>query len=363
MIKYKELIELMGIDFFQFNALMGFLSSFTLAYILIPKIRNVAKKKGLVAVCEERSSHEGAVPHLGGVAMFYSIMISITIFSNELLTTYPVLITALLILFFIGLMDDLLAVAPIKKLYSQLMAIFLVVFLFDLRIDHFYGILGIDEIPYWISVFFTFFVFQLIINAYNLIDGIDGLAGSIGVISGFVYAFVFYKEQEYAMVVLALAQSGSLLAFLRYNLSQDKKIFMGDTGTMVIGFILSFMTVRFLNTARCPHFGLFSAPIISVVILAYPLVDTFLIVIHRILSGRSPFSADNNHIHHRLLRLGLSHKETTLLISCHSIGLLAVFYPLRYLGNHELIGLFIGLSSLSYAFLLVAEKRNLNKKG
>ena len=228
------------------NILGAYFVGLIITLISIPKIIRISYKKQLMDVPGERSSHITKIPTLGGVALFFGIVVSTSIFATDLGVNYSFFLSAITILFFIGLMDDLLVVAPDKKLYGQLISTTLIIFGSGIMINSFSGLFGIHEIPYFLGVILTLFVFVVLINAFNLIDGVDGLATGVGILISLCFVFIFFRIFDYGLGILAVSTLAVLLGFGRYNLSKKFKIFMGDTGSMVIGFILTFMAVRFL---------------------------------------------------------------------------------------------------------------------
>jgi UDP-N-acetylmuramyl pentapeptide phosphotransferase/UDP-N-acetylglucosamine-1-phosphate transferase len=263
-------------------------------------------------------------------------LISLTGTGENVLRNTLALMGSISILFFLGIKDDMVGLDPTKKFLGQLLAAFIVIVLADVRIESLEGIFGVGHLPYWVSVTFTFFVFLLVVNAYNLIDGIDGLAGTVALIASLVFGGFFLITGTISLAIVSFVLSGALIGFLRYNLSHHKKIFMGDSGSLFIGFLLAFQAVAFLktNALASPEPILTNAPVIVLTILAFPLLDTLRVFILRILRGRSPFSPDRNHLHHRLLDLGLSHSHATLLIALKTILLIAVCWKMQDIPIH-----------------------------
>lgn len=198
----------------------------------------------------------------------------------------------------------------------------------DVRITNFHGLLGIGELPYFISILFSIFVFALVINALNLIDGIDGLAASIAILGSLSFGIFFLMAGYYLMTLMSAILVGSLLGFLKYNLSVNSKIFMGDCGSMIVGFLLAYQGITFLEIQSevLVSYNSENAPVLLLAILSYPLFDLLRVFSIRIMQKKSPFTADNNHIHHRLLRLGLNHKQSTLLLFSSNLILVLITY-------------------------------------
>lgn len=333
----------------------------------IPVIINISRLKNLVATPVERSSHEVATPTLGGVAVFASTLISYFLWENpDEGQLIHLSISSIVILFFLGVKDDILILAPKKKMYIQIAASLLVVVLGDLRIENLFGIFGIYSVPYFISLPLTVFVFIALINAVNLIDGIDGLMGGIGMIAGGLFGVWFYLNEHYALACLAASMSGSLLGFLRFNFSKTSKIFMGDTGSLIVGFILALFAVRFIQLNIQYRFdpnSTFAAPILAIIVLVVPIFDTLRVFIIRLKNKKSPFVADRNHLHHLLIDNGLSHFQASLVLWIFTImsTLLFVFIS-RNAENTTSLYLLCGLFGL-YMFVAYLLKKNIKKSG
>ena len=217
-----------------------------------------------------------------------------------------------------------------------------------MRITSLYGVGGIYQIPYWLSVLVTIVTMITIINAYNLIDGIDGLAGGIGAIAAFTFGLWFYNYNQIALCILAFSLFSSLLAFLVYNFS-PANIFMGDTGSLVVGLILSILCVNFVEMSfdSLPYaFPFRSSPAMAVAILIIPLADTLRIFCIRLMNGRSPFAADRNHIHHQLLDVGLTHREAALALYLVNISFILIALVLRNISSLMLLTVLTFLGAL-----------------
>jgi len=318
-------------------ALLGGLLAFVLANRIIPVIIYTVRAKNLMDEPGDRSVHSAKTPTLGGVGMFAAFVVSLILFGVVVGLERPdlvkllSLVLATIILMFLGIKDDLIALAARKKFLGQLISSGLVIFLTDVRITSFEGLLGIGELPYLASMLFTVFVFILVINAYNLIDGIDGLAGAIAIIASFSFGLFFLLNKDYLMVLISFSLIGAIGAFLRYNLSGTQKLFMGDSGSMVIGYLLAYQGIRFLelNLSGSSSFTIHNGPVMLLAVLSFPLLDTLRIFIIRAKERRSPFDADKNHIHHRLLILGFSHKQATIMLSIVSVLAIELAYLLK----------------------------------
>lgn len=339
-----------------FSALAAFVIS--TRFYLYPVIINISKVKGLMDAPGERKMHTTQIPTLGGLGVFIAFSLSIIVFglvSNLIqpdLIKLLALIGSTIILLFLGIKDDLVSMSPKKKFLGQLIAVMNVVVLTDVRILSFEGLLGVGELPYSMSILFSIFVFILVVNALNLIDGIDGLAGSIAVISSISFGILFLLNGNYMMTLISAILVGSLTGFLRYNLSSKQKIFMGDCGSMLTGFLLAYQGISFLtlNGAATSSNIITNAPIVLLAILSYPLFDLLRVFAIRIKQRRSPFSADSNHIHHRLLRLGLGHKKATLLLCICNTFVIGFTFLLTDFNIH--LQLLITVMTGSFLYLL-----------
>ena len=196
-----------------------------------------------------------------------------------------------------------------------------------------------------LSVIFTVFVFLILNNSYNLIDGLDGLASFIGIIICFAFIVVFFRLFDYSAGTLAVSLLASLLGFIRYNLSNRYKIFMGDTGSMVVGFVLTFLLIRFLFISSQPNYSLNSAPVIGLYIFVIPIVDTVSVIIARLRKGKNPMKPDKNHLHHQLIFLGLNHVTTGLVLGSINIIFIIIAFVLRRSDINFLFLLFLILST------------------
>ncbi|MFL9835117.1 glycosyltransferase family 4 protein [Chryseobacterium terrae] len=343
-----------GISIFYLKVGLGFLSSFLITFFSIPTIIKISKRKNLMDEPGVRSSHLRRIPNLGGIAIFYSIGICTSIFAYEIFDLYKFLFASLIILLYVGIMDDIVVMRAYKKLVAQIVVSAFIVIGSDVRIRNLFGIFGIYEIHYFVSVIFSIITFIILINAFNLIDGIDGLAGGYSLVCSALFGISYYRlgEYNYPLVILSVVLIGSVLAFLYYNLSnlRTTKIFMGDTGSMLLGFLLAFTCICFIDifidkkVMSIPMYHLKSAPVVAVAILILPIVDTLNVIIVRLWNKKSPFEADKNHIHHKLLKLDLTHRRASFYIICYYLFIVITTYCLRHTNVNLLllIILFLG---------------------
>lgn len=345
------------LDYLELWLTIAFVIAFYMSFIAFPAIFNVAEAKHLMDEPGERSIHSVKTPTLGGISIYLSLVVVITT-TGALLDTKVLLLLlgGLTILFFLGLKDDLLILSPRKKLMGQLLAAGLLIVFTDTRILGFSGLFGITILPYWISVVFTFFVYILLINAYNLIDGVDGLAGSLALFASAGFAFIFIQIKDVSMATIAVGMIGALLPFLRLNFSKVNKIFMGDTGSMIIGFLIAFFIIRFIGYSQTHISSQFhnSGPVLAFAIVFFPLLDTFRIfVIRLIIHKKNPFLADKNHLHHRFLDLGFSHIRTTASIVIINVIIMIFAYFIKNLDIHLQFVLLLLTGSLLYSVFFI----------
>ena len=320
----KDFLGHIGLPLFWVKLTLGMVFSFLLTFFSIPTIVKISRRKNLMDEPGTRSSHLRKIPNLGGIAIFYSLAVCASVFAFELFEIYKFLFASLVILLYIGVMDDIVVMRAYKKLFAQIVVTALMVIGSDVRIRSFFGLFGIYELNYFFSVAISIFTFIILINAFNLIDGIDGLAGGYSIICSALFGISYFRlgEYNYPLVVLSAVIIGSVTGFLYYNLSNSRssKIFMGDTGSMILGFLLAFTAICFIDIfidkklPGVPRYYLQAAPSIAMAILILPIVDTLNVILVRLFNGSSPFTADKNHIHHSLLDLGLSHRRSTVYI-------------------------------------------------
>ncbi|MCO4293127.1 undecaprenyl/decaprenyl-phosphate alpha-N-acetylglucosaminyl 1-phosphate transferase [Solitalea sp. MAHUQ-68] len=323
--------------------LLIFLSALLVVSFSIPSIIYVAFKKRLFDVpTEERKIHKKIIPNLGGVAIFTGFLFSTSLFiKSSLLPEAGVILASGIILFVIGLKDDLVGMSPVKKLMAQIIAAMLVAVLADIRVRSMYGMLGLTDLSYPISVGLTVFIMVAVVNAFNLVDGIDGLAGGLGVVVSLTYSVLFYLMGDYGWSYMAIAMAGSLIGFLIYNVS-PAKIFMGDTGSLLVGMISAILSIQFIDfsgthTINAFGFGVHASPALVMAILIIPLFDTTRVFTLRILNSESPFKADRNHLHHRLIDLKLSHTVCALILVGVNLLFISLALAFQQIGTMELL--------------------------
>jgi UDP-GlcNAc:undecaprenyl-phosphate GlcNAc-1-phosphate transferase len=239
----------------------------------------------------------------------------------------------------------------------------ILVLMADIRLTEFWGLLGIEEISYPMSIGLSLFVYIVIVNALNLIDGVDGLAAGIGLIASMTFAYWFYRTGDYPLALLAVGLGGSLMGFLLFNF-QPARIFMGDSGSLIIGVVIYVLTMKMIEfpSQRMSHTMMsVSKPVLAMAILAYPLIDTLRVFIIRAVQGRSPFSADKNHIHHKLLSLGLTHRQVSLVLYAYTVFIIILTF-LTPASTPNLSFIIVGSVAvvLAYSVFLIRPGRSAN---
>ena len=331
------------------DIIFSLITAFFISFLAIPRLIEFAQKLKVFDNGGDRASHEGSTPFFGGIAIFTGVICSLLFWAD--IEDIQYILVSILIVFIVGLIDDLRQITAFKKLIGQIIATLILIFFGDLQIDSMHGVLGVYDLPIWISTLFTIFVVIVITNGFNLIDGVDGLAGGVGVIATSCFGFVSVMIGQNDMALIAFTLSGALIGFLKYNY-YPARIFMGDTGSLVVGMILSVLAINTIKFGlitedfKLPHKG----PLLAIVILAIPLFDSLRVFIVRTSKGVGPFSPGRDHIHHALLDLGFGHKRTALIL--YFISALLIF------GSYFLLELNVNLSIailalFSYFILLI----------
>lgn len=339
--------------------LLGSGIAFIITFAAIPIIIQVANTKKLFDHPDERKIHILPVPSLGGLGIFAGFALAALFTINFAdIPEFQYFLAAALVIFFLGLKDDILVLSPLKKFIGQMVAAFLVIYKGGLVINSMHGFLGVYELPEFFSLAFTYFTVIVIINSFNLIDGVDGLAGSLGLMTSLVFGTYFYMIGFVDYATLAFCMGGSLIAFLIFNHS-PAKIFMGDTGSLLIGLVNAILVVKFINIADNPtsNIPIAASPAIGFAILIVPLFDTLRVFSLRILSRRSPFSPDRNHIHHVLMDHDLSHSQITYACVGLNLAFITLAYFCKELNCTALICMLVGLMALVTGVLFYTRKR------
>jgi UDP-GlcNAc:undecaprenyl-phosphate GlcNAc-1-phosphate transferase len=332
--------------------------AFVITFLAIPAIMRVAKEKKLFDLPDSRKLHTSPIASLGGVGIFLGFFVSC-------LLTIPVkqnsdiqfFFASAIVIFFLGLKDDILIISAIKKFLGQLAAAAILVHLANIRIESMHGVFGLGVLPEPLSYLISYVTIIVIINAYNLIDGIDGLAGSLGILTTSIFGVYFFVADMPAYSLMALAMAGSLLAFLVFNFN-PAKIFMGDSGSLLLGLVNAIMAIKFIAVADAPGALVPVEATVAVAfsILVVPLLDTLRVFSIRIAKGKSPFIPDRNHIHHLLLDRGLNHRNVTVSCVGLNVSFIIMAYFGRALGSNLLLLIMLTASAAFIGILMLVKK-------
>lgn len=306
----------------QQTALILFFGAIVVALTIIPRLNAIVRFKQLLDDPNERSSHTTATSNLGGIAFYIAIMMGFYFMapfdrSNVIISLLP----GLTIIFILGLKDDLVVLSPLTKLIGQVFAALFLVFHYGFSIESLHGFMGIENMHSYVAVPLAVLIIVSVMNAINLIDGIDGLAASISWIIFSIFGYVFYLTGNDFLLLLCLTMIGVLSGFLFFNLNTkpDKKTFMGDTGSMLLGFLIAALSIRFLALDQSAldllPMNSENLPIVVLALLIVPFFDTARVFFLRIIKGNSPFKPDRNHIHHIIIdRFDISHRRASFFI-------------------------------------------------
>lgn len=299
---------------------------------------------------------------MGGIAILLGALIALLMcLSFQEWISLRFFFIAIALMFIIGLRDDILALTPKQKLYSQFLPVLILVFLDRTTLDSTYGLFEDLIFPEWVSLVISLFVIVILTNAYNLVDGLDGLAGTIGVIVLGFYGVWFFSIGNTAVGFIAFCFSGALLAFLFFNW-QPSKIFMGDTGALMIGLLISYLTIRFIRTNHdlpVSSAFKFTASVASAVcVMIIPIFDTLRVIILRLRKFQSPFKADKNHLHHQFLNLGMDHARSVISIALISIFFLVIAVLLRKQGDLVILAIVLVVClTINFTLKILQTKR------
>lgn len=315
-----------------FPALMAYI----ICFAWMPLWLKVSFRYSLFDVPDQRKQHTNHTPSMGGIAIFIGMMVSFFIFSSIYQTpSSGYLSAALVIMFFTGFFDDMLNIEAINKLFMQILCALLIV-AGDIKLLGLYGLFGVYEIPDILQVPLTIFFIVAFTNAFNLIDGIDGLAGVIGIIMSAVFGILFFVSENYLYTCLCFCLAGSLLAFLAFNL-HPAKVFMGDTGSLMIGFLISVLAVELINEPLANSLQGIEVSKIVFATLFIPFYDLIRVSVIRIIEKKSPLIADRNHLHHMILRNGFRQTGTVFLIAIVNLSLIFVSMLIPSIGINSMV--------------------------
>ena len=340
----------------NWNILFISLISFILTFFIIPILIKVALKLNWVDNPNERKVHTNAIPTLGGVGIVAGLLLSFSIYLFQFQLQESLgLFFVIFILMAIGIYDDLHEISAKKKLALQILLGTIICFL-GYRIESFHGFLDIYQIPLILQYGITIIFISGFINAFNFIDGIDGLAGGIALMNSVVFALFFLYVGNDFFALWALGLAGSCAAFLCYNIN-PARIFMGDTGSTVIGLLLALMGIKLIqigSTTNLPHLNNIVVAVAGVLIL--PIYDIFRTIFHRILRKQSPFQPDKTHIHHLLLKTRFNHIKSASILYISNFLLIIIAFNTK---NH--VSVFEAIVILLVSCFLLTELLSIKK--
>jgi UDP-N-acetylmuramyl pentapeptide phosphotransferase/UDP-N-acetylglucosamine-1-phosphate transferase len=313
--------------------------AFIITFLAIPVVLQIAEQKKLYDIPDERKVHTRPVASLGGVGIFGGFLLAALLsIQGYLNPEFQYFFAAALVIFFLGLRDDIMILSATKKFIGQIIAASILIHLGGIRLDSMFGLFGFEQVPEGFSLALSYLTIIVVINSFNLIDGVDGLAAGLGILSMLVFGIYFFIIDHPAYSLLAFSMAGSLVAFMIFN-HHPAKIFMGDSGSLMIGLVNSILVIKFINMASAPFVTVpvTSAVAIGFAILIVPLLDTLRVFSIRIINGRSPFTPDRNHVHHLLLDRGLSHSAVTFTCVAINVAFILLAWLGRSLGPNYLM--------------------------
>ena len=346
--------------------LAGFFTSLIISLIAIPSIVKVAIGKGLYGIDRTVSGKERKVPTLGGLAIFAGVMVALNMFSDVYdLPALPHINAIAIGLFFIGLKDDILATAPWWKLMGQILAALIISIPGKLHVSDPGSFIGLPPGGEIIEILLTVIIIVTLMNSYNFIDGIDGLAAGMGIMISLVFGILFWLEGLYFWTLMSASIAGSLTGFARYNLfSRKRKIYMGDTGSLLLGFLLSVMAIRIMSLSNDRGLMIQIQAPLSLVLAVFfiPLFDLLRVILIRITRGRSPFRPDRLHIHYRLVDMGLTHLQSTATLLGINMVIILLVAGFQELGEGILMGVLAAMAIIFSVLIRTAWKRYRSRK-
>ena len=329
---------------------MALAGAFLLTFLAVPVVIEIAARNRLFDRPNARKIHTRKISSLGGAAIFTGFLISTLLFTPE--ENHPEFrfyLSAVLIVFFVGLKDDLSDLSAMNKLIGQLIVAAILIHAGGVRLEGMYGLFGFRDVPELFSYALTYFTIIVVMNAFNLIDGVDGLATSLGVVSVTVFGLYFAGTGQLVLSMMAFSLVGSLIAFLIFN-NQPARIFMGDSGSLLIGTVNSLLVIRFIHSASDPSgtLPIQASVAVGFAVLFVPLLDTLRMFSVRLLKGHSPFRPDRNHFHHLLLDRGMSHFQITIIAVVSNLVFLGAAWYFSFLGSTIVL-----MTEVGIAFLLL----------
>ena len=334
--------------------------SFIITFLAIPVVLQIAEKKKLYDIPDERKVHTRLVASLGGIGIFGGFILAslLSIEPGQLNKDFQYFFAAAIVIFFLGLKDDLMILSATKKFIGQIIAASILIHLGGIRLDSMYGLFGVEQVSEGFGLALSYLTIIVVINSFNLIDGVDGLAASLGIHSMIVFGAYFFAVNMQAYALLSFALAGSLVAFMIFN-HHPAKIFMGDSGSLMIGLVNAILVIKFINVAHEPTVAIpiTASVAIGFSVLIVPLLDTLRVFSIRILNGTSPFTPDRNHVHHLLLDRGLGHAAVTFTCVGINVGFILLAWFGRFLGTTLVLSIMLTLAFSGLGLLYYYRRR------
>ncbi len=355
----------------DYHLILAFITAFSVVLLATPSLIKVAKLKHLVdEPGDDRKLHKSSVPTIGGVIIFSAFIFSCFLWfpdhDNRILGSldeFMYLMAVLILLFFVGVKDDIIGMSPMKKLLAHIAVGFILCVMGGIRITSFHGLLGMDiALPDYASILLSIFIYIVIVNAINLIDGVDGLASGVGLIATIAFTFWFANTGEIHWALVSISMSGALFGFLVFNFN-PARIFMGDSGSLIIGAVLSVLAIKLIETpveSLSGDLKLISTPVLAMAILGYPLLDTLRVFTIRAAKGKSPLSADRNHLHHKLVDSNKNHKKTVIIIYIFSLLLIGSAFFIKFENPNISFFVSLGIAMLFVGLVFLLQKKKVH---
>ncbi|HCX77633.1 MAG TPA: undecaprenyl-phosphate alpha-N-acetylglucosaminyl 1-phosphate transferase, partial [Algoriphagus sp.] len=323
--------------------LLAILTAFSVGFFVTPILIKLLHKAQIGDLPGGRKIHKKFIPSMGGIAFFLAASIAMTIWAWQFpLPDIRYLLGAIALVFFVGLRDDMVELKASHKIMGQLVAVLLVIVAADIRIKDLHGFLGVGELNLYVSYGFSAFVILALTNAFNLIDGLDGLASTMAVIVLSSLGVWFYVHGLDSFAVLCFTFLGGILSFLVYNW-HPAKIFMGDTGSLTLGFTMGALIIAFMEYNAALPTGaawkfesVFSS---GIALMIFPLYDMARVFTRRILQGKGPMTPDKSHVHHFLMRSGLKHNQVAMLLGFIQLAFVVLVVALKDYSDHLVLPL------------------------
>lgn len=339
-----------------------------------PKLVKIALAKNIVDNPDARKLQRTPVPVLGGVAVFFGIVLGIALTSTYAnCAAMMTVVTAMMIMLYTGTMDDILDLSPMLRFGVEIGVVLLIIYACNISIDNFHGLWGINAIPMTLAIPLTIFAAVGIINAINMIDGVNGLSSGYCISASIAFGIIFYISDNVPMLILATVSVGSLIPFFFHNVfGKSSKMFIGDGGTLVMGVVMSTFVINIISTNSTTSEvfdGNFGIVPFTLAVMAIPIFDTLRVMMSRIARRTSPFHPDKTHLHHLFIDLGFSHAGTTMTIIMLNILIIGAQCLTWYLGGsieaqlYVVIAMGVTITTVFYVSMTNVTNDNIVKRG